>query len=1192
MVSQTITGLVPGSSYDFEVSATNVVSTGPFSTPLIGVVTASSQVAPSAPQNPAAGTITTTSVQVTWTTPATGTPPLNYTLQWRLAGGGAFSSNPTTTLNNDTVTGLIPSTAYEFQVLAANTAGTSGPSAIVPISTVAVVINPPSAPTITGFTATGTTAVTLVWTAPISGTPPLTYQPQWSPHGLNTWTNGPAVQTLSAQITGLTANTSYDYRLTATNANGTSAQSAIATSSTLATLPVTAWNPQGATQTITFSNSNLTATMGGPSTPGVTPQGMLSTTSRTTGKWWFQVTINSNLTRNSAVGLANANATIGEGAGDTINSCGFYPSTGAGSQAALSFFSGGAQTLFPIPPASGDVVSATITGLVDMDAVGGPQAWFQTPNMVATYGANTWNDSPTLAVPAVVWGAAGHINQGGPYTAISIQQQAVDLKNVFGSGHLVVYRAVEAMTAAQEAASVASLQAQGIEPIVNVMTFPAFASYADQTAAYNAAYADVATRVQAMPTVKFWEIGNEWTINPPTNVYTNNGELASDWTGQTYYTRMVGVVAGATAAIRDNSPNAKVIGGATAGWKWIGLAPALAQGLTNYAGTGRNLMWDYTCLHWYNDVPGGGNTMGSDLANFSDENLNAYALLKPAGRPLFITEFGSSNLNNSANNAQAATNLTALMDNFALHQPTTATEPGVYGALVYQFYQEPQLPQNDYFLYTYTSGPNGAIAAQGTAVRSWIISNPGNLLNAVDPGNGVGGLHIGVGGALSIYGDTGEGGDVMVLNAGSSGIAGGVLVPSNFSPWGGGITLGTAPGQVTGLTAQPVSSSQVNLSWSAPSGTPPFTYLVQYRVFGTTLFASFALAQVGPAASVTGLQGSTIYEFRVTANNPDGTGAASSLAQATTAAGSGPVEIFLTTTGAGTWTVPANWNNSSNLVECVGGGVGSVGGSSFYGGAGGAYSARTNISLAPGAVVNYAVGAGSAGTFDANPAAGGDTWFNGTALSLSSVGAKGGSPPVIGSGTISTGGLASAGIGVTKFSGGNGAKFSVPGVLGGGGGGGAGGAGGDGGAGGPGANNSTTSLVAGGGGGAGSGGSAGSSTSSNVGGAGGNPNGGAGGAASSPGGDGSSGGGGGGGGGGASFGNSQNGGAGGAAAPHTLAGGGGGGAGGSNDGGFGYQGGAGGTGGDYGGGAGGSGPGTPGVRGANGGIRITYTPTS
>jgi hypothetical protein len=92
------------------------------------------------------------------------------------------------------------------------------------------------------------------------------------------------------------------------------------------------------------------------------------------------------------------------------------------------------------------------------------------------------------------------------------------------------------------------------------------------------------------------------------------------------------------------------------------------------------------------------------------------------------------------------------------------------------------------------------------------------------------------------------------------------------------------------------------------------------------------------------------------------------------------------TVGSGTWTVPADWNNANNSVECVGGGAGgtgswtdnNVGGS---GGGGGAYAKSINLNLTPGAAVAYTVGAGgAAGPASAgdtsNAAAGGDTWFN------------------------------------------------------------------------------------------------------------------------------------------------------------------------------------------------------------------------
>src|SRR5262247_2900487 len=112
------------------------------------------------------------------------------------------------------------------------------------------------------------------------------------------------------------------------------------------------------------------------------------------------------------------------------------------------------------------------------------------------------------------------------------------------------------------------------------------------------------------------------------------------------------------------------------------------------------------------------------------------------------------------------------------------------------------------------------------------------------------------------------------------------------------------------------------------------------------------------------------------------------------------VTVYLTTTGAGTWTVPAGVSTLDS-VETIGGG-GSAGrgqnGVSFpAGGGGAAYSKIAPLSVTPSSSIDYTVGA--AGTQPAgvnrNGNAGGDTWFNGTTLGGSSVGAKGGGGGIV-----------------------------------------------------------------------------------------------------------------------------------------------------------------------------------------------------
>lgn len=83
--TEAITGLIQGASYDFYVQASNSAGAGSPSGTLINVQTATAAVAPSAPLNLAAGAITSASIAISWSPPATGTPPLSYVVQYRVS---------------------------------------------------------------------------------------------------------------------------------------------------------------------------------------------------------------------------------------------------------------------------------------------------------------------------------------------------------------------------------------------------------------------------------------------------------------------------------------------------------------------------------------------------------------------------------------------------------------------------------------------------------------------------------------------------------------------------------------------------------------------------------------------------------------------------------------------------------------------------------------------------------------------------------------------------------------------------------------------------------------------------------------------------------------------------------------------------------------------------------------------------
>lgn len=123
-------------------------------------------------------------------------------------------------------------------------------------------------------------------------------------------------------------------------------------------------------------------------------------------------------------------------------------------------------------------------------------------------------------------------------------------------------------------------------------------------------------------------------------------------------------------------------------------------------------------------------------------------------------------------------------------------------------------------------------------------------------------------------------------------------------------------------------------------------------------------------------------------------GLAAGVAQGIVAVSAGTKQIILT---SGTnWTVPSDWNNSNNKIECVA--AGAAGGT--YGGGGGAYARKNNLALTPGA--NISVQVGTPGTYTVA-----STWFGSTST-------------VFAAGPVTTnGGLAASSIGDVVYSGGS-----------------------------------------------------------------------------------------------------------------------------------------------------------------------------
>lgn len=189
----------------------------------------------------AAGTITTTSVQLNWTaTPgATG-----YIVEKSTDGGATFASVATPSSNTSTITGLpsAPGTPLQWRVKATNSAGTGTASTALTATTLIAVPGQ-----VVGLAAgtIGPTSVQLNWTATALAA---TYLVEKSTDGGTSFSSAATPSTNTATITGLPSapGTPLKWRVSAVNSSGTGTVSTVLTATTTSSGPAFTFNFNGA----------------------------------------------------------------------------------------------------------------------------------------------------------------------------------------------------------------------------------------------------------------------------------------------------------------------------------------------------------------------------------------------------------------------------------------------------------------------------------------------------------------------------------------------------------------------------------------------------------------------------------------------------------------------------------------------------------------------------------------------------------------------------------------------------------------------------------------------------------------------------------------------------------------------------------------------------------------------------------
>jgi subtilisin family serine protease len=301
----TLAGLANNTTYEFRVTAHNSVGNSPASATSTLTTLVIPTTAPSRPAAPTASNITATSATVSWTAPSSngGAAIERYLLEYRPPTSAAWQTvtvtAPTTTT---TLTGLANNTRYVFRVTASNSAGNSPASVTSTLTTLTTPPSAPAAPTASNITAT---SATVSWTSPSSngGAAIDRYLVEYRTSTSSAWqTVTLRASARSTKLTGLTNNTTYEFRVTARNSAGNSPASATSTLTTLTAPPSRPAAPSASNITATSATVTWTAPS---SNGGAAIERYLLEYRPSTTTAWQTVTVTAPTTTTTLTGLKN-----------------------------------------------------------------------------------------------------------------------------------------------------------------------------------------------------------------------------------------------------------------------------------------------------------------------------------------------------------------------------------------------------------------------------------------------------------------------------------------------------------------------------------------------------------------------------------------------------------------------------------------------------------------------------------------------------------------------------------------------------------------------------------------------------------------------------------------------------------------------------------------------------------------------
>jgi hypothetical protein len=257
-----LTTLNPGTTYYFVAQSTGANGATGHSTTYSFTTTGTQTIAAPVISNVVATSVSNTSETITWTTDQVASSQVSYGLTTTYTLSSTL--DPTlVTSHSVTLTGLTPGTAYDFDVMSANSSAVSSTSGNSTFTTAGTA----PAPMISNVSSSGVTSgtATITWTTDQAATSVVNYG---LTNGYGSTASVAGLTTMhSVVLTGLTANTTYDFDVVSANAANTSSASGNVTFKTTSNTgppPVISyldfWGVTSSGVTISWSTDVLTTT--------------------------------------------------------------------------------------------------------------------------------------------------------------------------------------------------------------------------------------------------------------------------------------------------------------------------------------------------------------------------------------------------------------------------------------------------------------------------------------------------------------------------------------------------------------------------------------------------------------------------------------------------------------------------------------------------------------------------------------------------------------------------------------------------------------------------------------------------------------------------------------------------------------------------------------------------------------------